>query len=426
MNKILKNKSGNVILELRQDTGSAWLTIRRSGRLINEQDILDLIDEAGIKTGFEEALEIMRRRGLEKEYDVPFPIAVSHSEQENREVKLSYHFDASTNTERLSQLSLAELAQLSYAQKGDCLASYSDNIFEREGSIYDIFGELITPVQVDDVEAIKLVGENVRYEDNEYIAEATGYPFLDEHQRISIMNFMRIEADSCSADMPIRSPLALEISGDIQNCNIAVANNLTIYGSVKNCSIHCEKDLRVEGTISESRNPGIQVLGSLKVKSISDSRVLVRNDIDFEESIRDSMIACDGSIIGASQDSGITGGVCQAGNNIEIGIAGGTGETEIEIAISPFYRAILMQMTKEMVRLKEEEDENAITDLHARISRCESELDSQLNAFLKRESASKKSVLVSSKVYPKTLFRILKHVYQIKNPQNGIQLIEKD
>jgi uncharacterized protein (DUF342 family) len=426
MNKILKNKSGNVILELRQDTGSAWLTIRRSGRLVNEQDILDLIDEAGIKTGFEEALEIMRRRGLEKEYDVPFPIAVSHSEQENREVKLSYHFDAQTNTERLSKLTLPELAQLSYAQKGDCLATYSDNIFEREGSIYDIFGELITPVQVDETEALKLVGENVRYEDNEYIAEATGYPYLDNNMRISIMNSMRIQADSCTPDMPIRSPLALEISGDIQNCNIAVANNLTILGSVRNCSIHCEKDLVVEGSISESRNPGIQVLGSLKAKSISESRVLVRHDIDFEESIRDSFIACDGSIRGDTEDSTITGGVCQAADNIEIGIAGGAGETEIEIAISPFYRAILMQMTKEMVRFKEEEDEAAISELQARISRCESELDSQLNAFLKRESDEKKSVTVSSKVYPKTLFRVLKHVYQIKNPQNGIQLIEKD
>ncbi|MCB5277656.1 MAG: hypothetical protein LHW62_08185, partial [Candidatus Cloacimonetes bacterium] len=68
MNKILTGKSGNVILELRQDSSSAWLTIKRSGRLVDEKEILDLIDEAGIRSGFEEALQLIRERGIEKEY----------------------------------------------------------------------------------------------------------------------------------------------------------------------------------------------------------------------------------------------------------------------------------------------------------------------------------------------------------------------
>jgi hypothetical protein len=37
MNKILVGKSGNVSLELRQDSSSAWLTIKRSGKLVDEK-----------------------------------------------------------------------------------------------------------------------------------------------------------------------------------------------------------------------------------------------------------------------------------------------------------------------------------------------------------------------------------------------------
>lgn len=426
MNKILKNKSGNVILELRQNSGSAWLTIKCSGHLIDEKDILDLLDEAGIKTGFEEAMQLMRDRGIEKEYDQPFPIALSHTETETREVKLNFHFDSSLNMDRIAELSLTDLAELSYAQAGDCLAGYSDNIFEREGSIYDIFGELITPLQVNDAEAAKLTGTNVGYEGREYIAQATGYPYLDLDGRICILNALKIKADSCKAEQSIRSPLALEIIGDLSGCSIAVANDLQIRGSITNCCIYCEKDLHVDGSIVDCRQPGIQVLGSLKTSSILRSKVLVRHDLEFDTSIQDSSVACDGSIIGNTEYSSICGGMAQAGNDINIGIAGGDEETEIEIAISPFYRGMLMQMTKELVRLKGEEDEQAIADMQTRIARCESELDSQLNAFLKRGSDQKKSVQVSSEVHPKTTFRILKHVYQIKSAQKGIHLFEKE
>ena len=55
MNKTFSNQAGNLILELRRDTMSAWLTIKKSNKLINENDILALIESAGIKTGFDEA-----------------------------------------------------------------------------------------------------------------------------------------------------------------------------------------------------------------------------------------------------------------------------------------------------------------------------------------------------------------------------------
>jgi len=427
MNKILTGKSGNVSLELRQESSSAWLTIKRSGRLVDEKEILDLIEEAGIKSGFEEAMQMIRERGIEKEFDKPFPIAIC-KRSEDKEANLRYHFEPEALPEAPCKMDLEMLSQTQYFFEGDIVASYSNNIFERDGSIYDIFGELITPPLVNEEEAALLAGEFVRYEDRDYIAEHTGYPYLDKDGRICILTELELDAKSVPQGKVIRSPLSLCINGDLSNVHIAGARSLRIRGNMKDCSVFCESDMEVLGKISACVNPGIQVLGSLQASGISHSRVCVRKQISFSGLVEHSTVACDGDIHGVGEDSCIVGGLSQAGGNIDIGNAGSPAgeETEIEIAISPFYRTLLMQMTKEAVRLRDEGDEKALDELHERIRRCEAELDQQLNSFLKRPSELKKSLRVSGELYPKTLFRVLKHSYQIKSRQTGISLIEKE
>lgn len=428
MNKIFTNKSGNILLELRQESSSAWLTIKRTGRLVDEKDILDLIDEAGIKSGFEEALQLIRERGIEKDFDKPFPIAVCTKEEGKKEATLNYRFDPDAITGDASELDLATLSKIIYVNEGDIVASYSDNLFERDGSIYDIFGELITPPDVDEEAAEKLAGNHIRYESHDYIAGKTGYPYLDEAGRICILDSLKLDSSQVSSGQFLRSPVSLEISGDLSQVNIACLKTMIIHGNIQDCSIYCEGDLIIDGEVISCKNPGIQVLGSLKVKSINHSRVYVKSDIEFQEEILHSIVATDGNLIGDEYSSLINGGLVQAAGNIDIAKAGSSSgdETEIEIAISPFYRAMLMQMTKESVRLREEGGDKALEDIRERISRCEAELDNQLNLFLKRPLDEKKSVTVRDEVYPKTMFRVLKHSYQIKSHQKGICLIEKE
>lgn len=430
MNKIFVSKSGNLSLELRKDSASAWLTIKRTGRLINEREILQLIDEAGIKSGFEEALQYIREHGIEKDFDKPFPIAICNmaaEPEEQGEAELSYHFDHELIRD-LDTISLSTLSKASYFEAGQAVAFYSDNIFERDGSIYDIFGQLITPPVVDEEAAQHLAGEYIRYEAREFIAERTGYPYLDEEGKIHILDSLSITSDQVPRGEFIRCPLFLRIAGDVEGINLACGQDLVIDGNISDCNIYCEGDLEVRGDIINCTNPGIQVLGVLKVESIIRSKVFVRKSLFFDKAIEHSIIASDGDVVGALEDSRIFGGLCQAAGNITIGIAGSQSgdETEIEVAISPFYRALLMQMTKESVRLRESADEEALSELSKRIKRCEKELDSQLNTFLKRDPDEQKAITVFGDVYPKTLFRVLKHSYQIKTRQQGIYLLEQE
>lgn len=426
MNKILTNPRGNVILELRQKPASAWLIIKRSGHLVDEQDIMNLIEEAGIKTGFDEALKYIQDNSLEREYEVPFPIAISNQDGSDDTPKLHYHFDPQPIMEFFHTRDIGILTGLAYVNQGDVIAGYSNNIFERSSSIYDIFGELIVPANLDDTGALGIVGENVCYESGEFSALQTGYPYLNDEGKICILDRLSFDASTCRESF--RTPLALEIHGDIRNCNLVSGSEIVIHGNVISSSIYTNGNLVVSGNIETCLNPGIQVLGNLSVTGIQSSRVLVKGDLHFSSFITDSTIACDGEIIGDQETSCISGGLCQAFNSISIATAGdrdGT-ETEIEIAISPFYRAMLMQMTKELIRLRSEGDDAAISELQDRITRCENELDNQLNEFLQGSRSNQRSVRISSDVFAKTTIRILKHTYQIKNHQQTLEIFEKE
>lgn len=430
MNKTFTNKAGNLVLELRQDTMSAWLTIKQTGKLINENEILALIDEAGIKTGFDEAIRYIRENSLDKEFGVPFPIAICNIKESSS--TLRYHFNPDQQIDFGKGINFNDLENLSYVESNSVVADYSNNIFEQGGSIYDIFGELIQPGNIDEEKATALAGDNVIYDapNREFIAQKTGYPHLDDSGRINILDVIVIDSEDIPGDASFRTPLEMAIKGDLACANLICGGNLTVNGNIHSSSIYCAKDMFVEGDILDCNNCAIQVMGELSCNGMRDSKVLCKKQLRFQNKIENCSISCEGEILGHNLTSEICGGNTQAGGSISIAKAGSVDgkNTEIEIAISPFQRALLMQMTRELVLLKEDPEANeiAINDLQSKINKCELELDEELNAFLRRSAEERKRVRILREAIPPTTIRILKNSYQIKSPERGLELVEKD
>lgn len=418
------------MLELRQETMSAWLTITKSGKLTDEADILALIEEAGIKTGFDEALRYSSENSLEKEYGVPFPIAICNLKESSS--TLRYHFNPDLQINLGQGINFPDLEKLSYVEPSAVVADYSNNIFEQGGSIYDIFGELINPGNIDEEQAQGLAGDNVTFDapNREFIAQKTGYPYLDDLGRISVLDIIIIEGEEIPGDTSFRTPLDLVVEGNLACAKLTCGGNLTIKGDVHSSSIFAAKDLHVEGEIIGCNKNGIQVLGELSCAGMCDSKILCRQLLRFSGKIENCNIACDGEILGNSDDSEISGGITQAGASITIANAGSDNgsSTEIEIAISPFYRALLMQLTRELIRLKDDSEGNAvaIVELQAKIKTCENELDEGLNAFLRRPLEDKKCIKILQETKAPTTIRILKHTYQINKPERQLELVEKE
>lgn len=430
MNKVLVNKAGNIILELRQETMSAWLTIKDTGKLIDENEILSLLDEAGIKTGFNEALAYIRDHSLEKEYGVPFPIAICNRAEST--TTLRYRFNPDLQLDEENGLSFQILETLSFVEAGEVIAEYSNNLFEQGGSIYDIFGELIDPGNVDQEKALSLSGNNVQYypTEHEYRSKKPGYPFLDDAGRICVLDLVVLQANNLPTGRTLHLQADTVIEGNLAYADLICQGSLLVKGDLHSCTMLCRKDLNVEGEIISCQVSGIHVQGELNCRGITDSKVLCKGPLRFSGLIKNSNIACGAEIIGDPNNSQISGGITQATSIISITTAGSLEKqkTEIEIAIMPYQRSLLMQMTREMVRLKEDPEANAmaITELNFKIQKCETELDELLNEFLHRPSEDRKSIKVSGDSHPPVLYRVLKHSYYLEKPDQNLEFIEKN
>ncbi|MBW6514875.1 MAG: FapA family protein [Candidatus Syntrophosphaera sp.] len=428
MSKILTNPAGNIKLELRDDRLSAWLTILDKGILTDEQDILDLIEQAGIKYGFEEALKYMRKHGMEKEYDTPFPVAMCNRVQ--GESKLNYFFDLEQAKHFDGKVSLDELKELTCIEPGTVLADYSGNIFERQGSIYDIYGEMLQDENFDPDAIGQIRGENVKFDQmkRQFVAERSGFPSVDEAGRISVIDRVTLTGDFVNLTEGIRSPVSLQINGNVELVSITAAGDVFIDGNLRNSAVYCEGDLQVDGDVLACGQPGLEVWGNIRCSTLLSSKVLCRGRIEFERSFLQCETVADGGIF--SREGALSGGHIESGGDVTLGRLGDPVgiTTEIEITISPFHKAVLMRLTREMIRLKQDLSGNAaaIMDLSERIKACEAELDRELNNYLKRPTEEKLRLLVHHAVFPPVRVRILKHEYEINKNQNHLEIVEKE
>lgn len=426
MSKIFTNKQGTLSLELADDHLAAWLTIHRSGKLIDEHDILDLIDSAGISHGFDEALRHIRKHGIEKEYGKPFPIAMCNYVK--GETRLNLHFDAEQAKRTSVNIDASRLSELTCIQAGSVLADYSDNIFSRGGSIYNLLGDMIVDEAPDADMAMELAGEHVEYDAGQgrFVALCSGYPCMDDAGRISLIDTVQVDGDV--ENQELRTPVNLRISGSVRFSKIIAHGNVDIEGDLRDSAVLCEGDLAVTGRILFCSEPGLEVSGNVNCCSVVQSRVLCMGALNFASEIENSEVVAETGVRGRTADSKIQGGNIQCCGNIEVGsITSFEGsETNLEITISPYYKARLMRFTKEVIRARQIEDGEAVQNISEEIKRCEGELDRHLNEFLQKPRSERISIKVSGEVQPPLKIRVLKHDYNIRDRQNGLEIIEKD
>lgn len=430
MAKTYVNNEGNLILEIREEPLSAWLTIKKTGKIIGENEILALLEDAGIKCGFDEAVNYMRLHSLEKEFDVPFPVAMCNK-QEVTSI-LHYNFNPDILSYPENGINIKTLEKLKVFRSGDIVAEYSCNIFTQSGSIYDIFGNLIDSGSVDTEQAKALAGDNIAYDiqNRQFIAIKDGFPYLDEQGCICLLDKVSLNGNEIPPEIQVKCPINMIIEGNVIYADIHCEADISVQGDVQSSTINCVKDLFITGDIISSNKKGIIVWGNLECRSIHNSCVLCRNDIHFTDNIENSTVVCDGEITGDWNNSAICGGLTQAGVAITVFQAGSydQSKTEIEIALSPFYRNMLLLLTRELIYLKEDKELNAtaIAELENRIEIYERALDEKLYQILKSEKQKLKKISVHDVSRPPIVFRILKHSYEVTKPEKGLEFEEKD
>ncbi|MFA5510449.1 MAG: FapA family protein [Candidatus Cloacimonadaceae bacterium] len=426
MSKIFTNPAQNVTLTISEDKLSAWLTVHKSGRLIDEQDILALIDEAGIKFGFEDALRYIRTNNLQKEFDQPFPIAMCKAGTETPTPR--YYFDMAAARRFDPIIEAADVAHLTCVEEGTVLADLSESIFATQSSIYNVLGEMIVTGEEQAEYAQRIVGKNVEYiaEKGRFISTCAGYIGMDEDGKINVYNTLIINGDVVGIP-DLRTPVDLLIQGGIQRSFLAVQGNIKVEGDVQFSGINCGGDLSVGGSIVFCRPNGLEVLGDLSCGIIRHSKILIKGNLSCGHIQGSEVVGEKGVYL--KDKAGVIHSSIQSAQRIEADFVGGAepgSEVNLEITISPFLKSLLLQLTRELVNAKQNASLEKINDLSARIGAIEKELDNELNSFLNREIQEPAGVKILNDVHPVVHIQIHKHEYQIRKHQTGLSIDEKN
>lgn len=426
MPKTFSSPSGRVIIEVADDAMSAMMTILQSGKLIDEKEITDLIDSTGIKYGLLEAVQLMDKQGLQKDFNIPFPIAVCKTGSGPR--KLRYHFESTFSNP--SELENADPAGLTCVEPDTVLADYSYNVFSGDGSVYNIFGEMIQNSADEAANVMELAGEGVHYdtEHSRFIATCTGYPYLDKKGRICLAD--NIVLSSGLSNRTFRSPLSIVINGTVENCDIGCGADLIVNGNLTNSKLYCQGSLIVNGNIESCKDAFVHVMGDVSCSGIHGTRLICKGKLSFANDISGCQLICEKGIAGKDSACVLHDGNIQCSGSVMAGFLGNpeTNPLEIEITISAYYKNLLMIRTKELIRAKQEEnpDPQLVSSLNEEIKALEQSLDEDMTRFLAEDRDEKLCVKADQIIYPGTTIRILKHTYHIKSPVQFGSYTEKD
>jgi uncharacterized protein (DUF342 family) len=426
MNNTFTNKQANLILEISEDRLSAWLTIKKTGRLIDEQEILDLIDAAGIKYGFDGALRYTRKHNLVREFDIKFPIAMCKATSIHQTI--NHYFDVEEAKDFSAKIDPLHISRLSCLEAGTVLADFNDNIFEREGSIYNVLGEMISfdPKQLEGDKS--LAGENVVFdpEKGRFTSTKAGYVSIDDDGRMHIIDELYVSGD-LEGVHDLRLPVNLSVNGNVEDSSLWIGGNLLVTGHISQSRVYCGGNLQVKQQIQDCRKPGIEVLGSVESSLIKGSRLLCKGElscggIDKSEIVGEKCVSVYGN-------GGISNSNVQSISRIQAGFVGQQGDanfTQLEITISPFHKTLLMQLTKDLVHAKQEGFAQQAEEIALKIGRIEVELDKELERFLTDEDRVPAKIVISGEILPELKVRILKHSYEIQQAQSGLYIEEKN
>ncbi len=426
MSKAYVSKSGRVIIEVADDAMSAWMTIRKSGRLISEHEITELMDSIGLKFGIEEAVRKMALDDHRKDFDIPFPIAICKEVVGERKIK--HYFQSQFSDPK--EIDVSMLDNMTPVESGTVLADYSLNIFDNGGSIYNIYGDMqdSTSVSLDTLR--ESAGEGISFDDKNlrFIANSVGYPYTDKNGKIHLIDSITIEKELTG--LVIKTPVALIIKSNVTSCDITSGSDIYIYGNLENSKLYCQGTLTVKGDVFNCQETFLHVVGDVRLESIKHSRLITKSTLSFINTIAESQIIAESGVCCENSFGMIHSGSIQASGSIHAGFLGNPDgiPLDLEVTVSAYYKNLLMIKTKELIKRKQHTNINdrEYEELNQHIKELENDLDADMSRFLSEDRPEKLFIQADQTVYPNTVLRILKNTYSIKHPEQGMIYYEKE
>lgn len=409
------NENQNILLEIAEDEYAAYLTIIDNNDFIDETEVLDLIKKSGIVFGIEEAKEFIAEKGLEREFDKPFPIAIG-KRIIDPQVEFSIIFNLENSIQSENKTVNLDFSQLEFKEKISSHQPLAHLFVTKKAQTgMNIFGEDVLP-EISEQEVIKnYLGENVYYseERSQIFSETAGYPYIDELNRVSVKNHFVIDGDIGIEQKNFSLSGDLTVNGSIKDkISINIDGNLFVKKDINDATIFATGKIVVDGDILNCKQGEINSLNNIDFYSAENATIITPMKINFKKNAHFCRLIAEKGIFGDSQESSIIGGLTQSGENIEVAIIGNSSAigTEVEITIAPYIKEKMLTMTKNLMKLKDNPDENQemIESMSDEISELENKLEEEINKAIMNNDSIPQHITVFKKIFGGTYLRVLR------------------
>jgi len=407
------NDSKTVNIEISEDKFSAFMTITNINKAINENDILTLIEEAGVIYGFENANLFINQKGITKEFDIPFPLAIAEKPSV-AQVEFEFLFEEKNcfNEESFNN-NFGKLKDFENIKKGKPIAKLFITKMPQNGK--NIFGKTIENNESKEDIINSYLGENVSYSADlsQIIAEKSGYPYIDSNGKVSVKNTFVINSDLDLSFENISLSGNLIVNGNIKDkIKLDIDGTIEVNGDVNNACIDCSGEISINGDVLNCRSHGIISQGNISFNSAENSSISSSKKIFFNKNIHFCKIIAEEGIIGDQEESSIVGGLVQSGILIEAALIGNSSaiNTEVEISISPFTKERMLLLTKKIMELKElpDSDKNEIKAMEIELDSLENKLEDDINTALMNTDSVSRRITAYKNIFSGVYVRILK------------------
>ncbi len=428
------NSDRTILLSVDSSGMEAHLTLSKEMPFYNENELLSILEQAAIVSGFEEAKLFREREKINLERGRPFLLA-----RGTPFMLPKANFNLLVKGEMIdrnllfsNRLRFTDLEDKLKVTRDTPLGTFHATDSGKEGM--DILGNLkhLPPNKIELCRCY--AGENVIYDDEngQYVAVADGYLYLDEKGRLSIRNRIELygEVNITRPGIQRSRRYSLVSRRDyVIYGNLIIHGNLTgpgclnlkgdllVTGSIKQCSLYIEGKTISQGKIL---NTAVISLNSVVVNSLVKCRICSGNDIQIEDRADYSLLIAEGSVINDSRVSECHNCKIYAGKTIKLRDCTHTAEqkSKLIISIAPFTKELIAFLKRRIDRLQR----NPLTNKDT-IEELQEELAELKEYLLRRFTVTEyqdNKIEVGRRILTGTYIRMLQYYRVLDSDFNGV------
>ena len=399
------NSREDIIVEITENKMCAMMTIKRESGVIEQDEILALINEAGITNGFVSSIDQEGEKLLHK------PFKIAEVKGINQEITVDLYYKNEELYFPKTPLNEANIFRLVYVQKGSPIGKLTFN--EEMLSRKDVLGNYLISLKGRNSVIDKYKGENVSFnlDTMEYLAEINGYLSLDQSGKYSIVNKLTINQDIGRDYGNIYILGNLTIRGDVTNVrHIRILGALTIEGNVVQSNLYAEQGIIIKGIIKNCSSGGITSPGNIECQDIRDSKVFSGSKLIVGGSVINSRLVGEVAIE-VADDAEVIASDLNSSRSIKVGNVKNSSEanSNLEISVSPYTKEQLMILTRELVYFNDTDVDNSkVPIIREEIRDLEEILSQKVEEAIELDNTNALSIETTQKIDEGVRIKILK------------------